>query len=92
MSRLSQDDINRIFGMSDALKKLDELVDMTTLGGKKEKSRREPMNDEEAEFTNAIRALARHTRMMFEAFKDEGFDEDQAFDLTVDLCRMFNEE
>lgn len=92
MSRLSQDDINRIFGMSDALKKLDELVDMATLGGKKEKPKSEPVNDDETEFYNAIHEMARHTHMMYEAYKDEGFDDDQAFELTIDLCRQFNGE
>lgn len=79
MSKLSQEDINRIFGMTDALKKLDELVDMATVGGKKEKA-------EEPE-ENKYAGSANETWKVYESFCDAGFSEDQAFALTVEMIR-----
>lgn len=81
MGKLSQDDINRIFGMTDALKKLDELVAMATVGGKKEKT------EDDAVEENKYSRTANETRMLFDAFLDAGFSDDQAFTLTVEILR-----
>ena len=75
MDKESLDKLTMAFGFKEALDALDRIVEMSTVGGKKQKA--EPEEDSDSrEFKAAISDVAQMTRYIYEGFTDAGFDDD----------------
>ena len=84
MSNLNN--MNNLLGM-DVMKELQKLVDAATVGGHKEKTTvKEPEHPEQ---DTPEHHLAKDLRKFYNAFKDEGFDSEESFELLMELIRTF---
>lgn len=90
---MDKESLNRLtdaFGFKEALEALDRLVEQCSVGGKKEKAELEA-DEDHAGFKAALKEFAKDTRIIYEAFAEAGFDDDQAFELTLNMMDLIDE-
>lgn len=78
---MAKNELDRILGM-DVMKELQKLVDMATVGGKKEKTEEDETKESGMK---AVREFAKDTWEFYTAFTDVGFSADHAFALTLKM-------
>lgn len=83
------DKIRAALGMDEVMDALDQLVKSATVGGKKEEKKPD-QEDEIARFKPEMMHLARLARTIHNCFCEVGFDDDQAFELALEMVRSFN--
>ena len=85
MDKETKDAIMKALGFGEAMDALNRLVESATVGGKKETAK-EP-DPVETVKQAALKKAAADLYEAFEAFADAGFDEDQAFAITLELFK-----
>ena len=84
MTEEMRTDIMKALGFGEAMEALDKLVKSATVGGKEKAEQPDPV---ETAKQAALKRAAADLYEAFEAFADAGFDEDQAFAITLELFK-----